>query len=61
MATFIPEKVSPEPVASEVRPVARDGKVHNGPVARLLTKVSKWHGEYIDYQMESGVWRKLSL
>ena len=31
------------------------------PVFRLLAKVARWHGEYIDYQMEAGVWRKLAL
>ena len=36
-------------------------KVHTSPVARLLTQVSKSVGVYADYQMEQGVWRKLSL
>ena len=41
---------------------ARDTvKLHTGPVARLLSKVSKSVGTYTDYQMERGVWRKLAL
>ncbi len=61
MTTSTPAEVSLNTGDSEVRPVVRDVKVHNGPVARLLAKVNKWNEEYADYQMEAGIWRKLAL
>ena len=42
-------------------PAERAGRLPGGAVARLLARVSRWTGEYADYQMEAGVWRKLSL
>ena len=42
-------------------PAERAGRLAGGAVARLLARVSRWTGEYADYQMEAGVWRKLSL
>ena len=57
MGTSTPETVSPNPIATE----SQDIKSHPGPVARLLAKVSKLNGEYADYQMEAGIWRKLAL
>lgn len=56
-----PEKVTQDPGFSEALTPVKDGKLHGGPVFRLLAKVARWHGEYIDYQMEAGVWRKLAL
>jgi hypothetical protein len=61
MATCTPDKVSRNSSNPEIPAEERDSKAHGGAVARLLAKVSKWHTEYIDYQMENGVWRKLSL
>ncbi len=60
MATFTPDKVSPD--TTTVTPAApQDAKAHTGPVARLLAKVSKLSDEYADYQMETGTWRKLAI
>ena len=64
MATMIAEKVSVEGgagVEAAVAPAERAGRLPGGAVARLLARVSRWTGEYADYQMEAGVWRKLSL
>lgn len=58
MATFTPDKVS----LDTTTPAApQDAKAHNGPVARLLARVSKWSDDYADYQMETGTWRKLAI
>ena len=63
MAAMISEKVSAveAAVAPAVVPAERAGRLPGGAVARLLARVSRWTGEYADYQMEAGVWRKLSL
>ena len=61
MATLTPEKASPDTEMAEVRPQPQEGKLHKGPVSRLLAKVSRMNGEYVDYQMEAGTWRKLAL
>ena len=39
----------------------QDSRLHTGPGARLLARVSKWSDEYTNYQMDSCTWRKLSL
>ena len=57
MATTTPEKDPVIPVAS----LPQYGEAHAGPVARLLARVSKWNSEYAEFQMESGIWRKLAL
>ena len=66
MATFTPDKVAPNTPSlykseAEFPAAPQDSKAHTGPVARLLARVSKWSGDYADYQMEVGVWRKLAL
>ena len=65
MATMIAEKVSAEDGAAVEAtagvPAERAGRLPGGAVGRLLARVSRWTGEYADYQMEAGVWRKLSL
>ena len=66
MAAMISEKVSAEDgaaveAAAAGVPAERAGRLPGGAVARLLARVSRWTGEYADYQMEAGVWRKLSL
>ena len=61
MSTFTPDKVSLDATIAKAPAVERDTKLHTGPVARLLAQVSKWSGDYTDYQMEEGVWRKLAL
>ena len=61
MATLTPDKVSTAREAPEIAAAARDTVRHNGPITRLLAMVSKWNGDYIDYQMETGVWRRLAL
>ena len=59
MATSTPAQDTPA-TAPEI--AARDAaKLHTGPVAHLLSMVSKSVGTYADYQMERGVWRKLAL
>ena len=55
------EKTTPESGAAEVQPEAREGKLHKGPVARLLAKVSKLGGEYAEYQMENCLSRKVAI
>ena len=59
MATLTPDKVSPDTVNVPTAP--QDAKAHTGPVARLLARVSKWSGDYADYQMETGAWRKIAI
>ena len=70
MTTMITDEVVPEAnnaAEAEVdaageRPAAEDaGRLHRGPVTRLLARVSRMSGEYADYQMEAGVWRKLAI
>jgi len=61
MATHTPVKAIQESGVSGAQPQSGERKPQGSPVARLLNRVSKWHGEYIDYQMEAGVWRKLAL
>lgn len=69
MTTMITDQVVPEANAADTeidaagdRPVASEvGRLHRGPVARLLARVSRMSGEYADYQMEAGVWRKLAI
>ncbi len=38
-----------------------ESSLHNGPVARLLARVSRWSDLYASYQMESGAWRKMAV
>ena len=60
MATFTPDKVSLD--TTTAAPAApQDSKAHTGPVARLLARVSKGLGDYAEYQMERGVWRKIAI
>lgn len=61
MPATTPEMTNPAPDAVETRPQAEDSKLHRAPIARLLGKMAKMHGEYVDYQMEAGIWRKLAL
>ena len=61
MATLTPDKVSLDSNAPEIPVEGQDSKLHTGPVARLLAQVSKLSGDYAEYQMEQGVWRKLAL
>ena len=66
MVAMIAEKVATEggaaaEAAAAGAPAERAGRLPGGAVARLLARVSRWSGEYADYQMEAGVWRKLSL
>ena len=55
-----PEANAPQSNAVAERPAAAE-RLHRGPVARLLARVSRMSGEYADYQMETGVWRKLAI
>ncbi len=43
------------------RPTAQDAKLHSGPIASLLVKVSKLSGDYTHYQMETCTGRKLAI
>ena len=61
MTAMITDKVIPEADAVAERPAAEAGRLHRGPVSRLLARVSRMSGEYADYQMEAGVWRKLAI
>ncbi len=61
MAVSVPHQVATDTGAPEVQFPARDSQPHTGPVSRLLAKVSKWPMEYANYQMETGLWRKLAL
>jgi len=60
MNTSITAKTSPDSATAHT-PLAQDAKLHTGPVARLLAKVSKLSNDYADYQMESCAWRKMSI
>lgn len=60
MATASPTKVNPD-ITPETPAAPQDSKAHTGPVARLLARVSKWSGEYADYQMETCTWRKIAI
>ena len=71
MTTMITDQVVPEANnaadaesdAAWGRPAAESesGRLHRGPVARLLARAARMSGEYADYQMEAGVWRKLAI
>ena len=56
-----PEKVSTDPGVPESNTAAQDVKPRSNVVARLLAQFSRMNDEYVDYQMEAGVWRKLAL
>ena len=56
-----PEKVSQDTGVSEAMTPVKDGKLHRGVVSRLLAEFSRMNDEYVDYQMETGTWRKLAL
>lgn len=60
-----PVLVSTEPGVFDGLPTGpnpvKDAKPRSGVVSRLLAQVSRMNGEYVDYQMEAGVWRKLAL
>ena len=53
------ERNSIEP--APVTPKSGDGKLHTGPVARLLAQVSKSVGVYAHYRMEHCEERKLAI
>ena len=61
MATMTNDKISQDTNATNIPVQGQDAKLHNGPVARLLARVSKWSSEYAEYQMENGVWRKIAI
>ena len=61
MATLTPDKVSVDTASADFPSAPQYSKAHVGPVARLLARVSKWSGDYADYQMERGVWRKIAI
>ena len=61
MATLAPDKVSLDTATAEFPAAPQDAKAHTGPFARLLARVSKWSGDYADYQMETGTWRKIAI
>ena len=56
-----PEQVSMDPGVSDASIAVKNAKPRSGMVSRLLAQVSRMNGEYVDYQMEAGVWRKLAL
>ena len=56
-----PEQVSMDPGVSEAQTAVKDVKPHGSVVSRLLAQFSRMNDEYVDYQMEAGVWRKLAL
>lgn len=56
-----PEQVSMDPGVSDATTAVKDAKPRGSVVSRLLAQVSRMNGEYVDYQMEAGVWRKLAL
>ena len=56
-----PEQVSTDPGASDAAIAVKNAKPRSGVVSRLLAQVSRMNDEYVDYQMEAGVWRKLAL
>ena len=61
MATSTPNKVS-RTNANPVIPAAeRDAKVHTGPVARLLAKVSRMGDVHAKYKLDKCTWRELAL
>ena len=61
MAVSVPHQVATDTGAPEVQFQARDSQPHTGPIARLLAKVSRLNSDYANYQMETGIWRKLAL
>ena len=56
-----PEQVSTDPGVSDAAIAVKNAKPRGGMLSRLLAQVSRMNGEYVDYQMESGVWRKLAI
>ena len=63
MSVLTSDKVTTEANTTTPGPSAaeRDAKVHTGPVARLLAKVSHWAGEYSEYQFENCYSRRMVL
>lgn len=60
MANLTVEKNTPD--TGTVVPVEpQEPRLHRGPVARLLAKVSRLTSEYADYQMEHCEERKLHI
>ena len=56
-----PIQVSTDPGVSDAVTAVKDTKPCGGVVSRLLAQLSRMNDEYVDYQMEAGVWRKLAL
>ncbi len=61
MATLTPERVSPDANSAEAPAPVQDSKLHTGPVARLLAKMSRCSNDYPHHQMDSGNWRNIAL
>ena len=61
MDTLNPNTVTPNSGIAETPVAPQDSKAHTGPVARLLSRVSKGLGDYAEYQMEACIWRKISI
>ena len=61
MATLTPNTVTPNSGSAGTSAAPQDSQAHTGPVARLLSRVSKGLGDYAEYQMEAGIWRKISI
>ena len=54
-------QVSQDPGVSDAAIAVKSATPRSGVVSRLLAQFSRMNDEYVDYQMEAGVWRKLAL
>lgn len=64
MSVLATDKVS-DGSTDELSAAPQETKLHRGPVARLLTKVSQWAGDYaeyqVEYQLKKCAWQKMSI
>ena len=56
-----PAQVSTNPGVSDANTTVKEAKPRNSVVSRLLAQFSRMNDEYVGYQMDEGVWRKLAL
>lgn len=61
MTTSTIDKTSTETVAIENRPEAAGGKLHGGPVARLLASVSRLAEEHAAYKLSKCEGRRICI
>ena len=61
MNTTTIKRTSTEPTTAGTRPGAQNGKMHSGPIARLLAGVSRLAEEHAAYKLSKCDWRRIAL